>query len=204
VKRCPSCATPNRPDAVRCVCGHELASTAAAVSGPSSGTPVTIVKGPRRVLFLAGLVALGAAGVGLTIVVPSVARTGIPANEASAIRLLRTINGAEKVYWERCRGYAPDLAALQTTGALVLRDDQHGSLTKNGYTVAVKASKSAFAVQNAVGECAGSVTEYVVRANPVTVGTTGSRYFATDQHGAVYQSAIGPVSEPIDSAALVN
>ena len=98
------------------------------------------MKGPRRVLFLAGLVALGAAGVGLTIVVPSVARTGIPANEASAIRLLRTINGAEKVYWERCRGYAPDLAALQTTGALVLRDDQHGSLTKNGYTVAVKAS----------------------------------------------------------------
>jgi hypothetical protein len=152
---------------------------------------------------VAGLVALGAAGVGLTVVVPGVARTAIPANEASAIRLLRTINGAEKVYWERCRGYAPDLMALQTTGALVLRDDQQGSLTKNGYTVAVKASRSAFAVPNAVGECAGSVTEYLAHADPVTVGTTGSRYFATDHHGTVYQSASGPVSEPIDSAALV-
>ncbi len=128
----------------------------------------------------------------------------MPGNEASAIRLLRTINGAQKVYWERCHGYAGDVTALQTTGALVLGGEvQRGSLTKNGYLFAVKPSASAFLTSNPAGECIGSVTEYVGRADPVTAGTTGSRHFATDQRGTIYQSTTGPVGEPIDNATPV-
>jgi hypothetical protein len=54
--------------------------------------------------------------------------------------------------------------------------------TKSGYN---------FTFSAGTADSAGNVDYYIINANPVTPGTTGLRYFFTDQSGVIRASTTG-------------
>jgi prepilin-type N-terminal cleavage/methylation domain-containing protein len=129
------------------------------------------------------------------IAIPNLLRSKMAANEASAVASCRTINTAEVVYsntYNVPSVFSTDLASLAGTAcsqstpptstsaclidpALALAGTAPG---KSGYTFAY------------VG---GSGT-YTVNANPLTAGSTGVRYFFTDQSNVIRQDSAGPAT----------
>ncbi len=113
------------------------------------------------------------------IAIPNLLRSRIAANEASAVGSMRTINTASVTYFTSCNTFAPTLVALGPPLAACVTADLIDSVlaggTKSGYTFTYTPGAAV----------AGVVSTYTVNANPVTVGTTGQRYFFTDQSGVV-------------------
>jgi hypothetical protein len=123
------------------------------------------------------------------IAIPNLLRSRIAANEASAVGSLRTLNTAEITYNTiyPSVGFACSLGALgppsgsasPTSTAAGLIDSRLASGTKSGYTFTV-------------GSCStkkGITIDYQWVAIPQTPGTTGQRYFCTDDSGVIKFSA---------------
>ena len=63
---------------------------------------------------------------------------------------------------------------------------------KSGYTVTVAAAGiQVLAAANTCNTNANSMSEYLVTATPVTVGSTGQRSFGSDNRGTIYQDGTG-------------
>jgi len=112
------------------------------------------------------------------IAIPSLLRSRIAANEASAVGSLRAINNAEVTYNSTYNNYSCTLAALgpasgggsPTSAAASIIDANLASGTKSGYTFTP-------------GTCtttSGSTTSYQWLADPTAQGTSGTRHFCTD------------------------
>ncbi len=116
------------------------------------------------------------------IAIPNLLRSKMAANEASAVGSLRSINTAAVTFSTQCGSYPPSLAAMGppfvacTTADLI--DGVLSAGTKSGYTFTYTPS-------------AAPATTYTLTATPVTVGTTGQRYFFTDQSGVIRASNVG-------------
>ena len=116
------------------------------------------------------------------IAIPNLLRSKMAANEASAVGSLRSINTAAVTFSTQCGSYPPSLAAMGppfvacTTADLIDGDLSAG--TKSGCTFVYTPS-------------AAPATTYTLTATPVTVGTTGQRYFFTDQSGVIRASNVG-------------
>ena len=116
------------------------------------------------------------------IAIPNLLRSKMAANEASAVGSLRSINTAAVTFSTQCGSYPPSLAAMGppfvacTTADLI--DGVLSAGTKSGYTFVYTPS-------------AAPATTYTLTATPVTVGTTGQRYFFTDQSGVIRASNVG-------------
>ncbi len=110
------------------------------------------------------------------IAIPNLLRSRMAANEASAVGSLRTINTAEITYSSTYPSVGfTDLAALggaggTSTGAGLI-DSVLASGTKSGYSFAVTVT--------------GGGTAYSVTGSPTVPGSTGQRYFYTDQSGVI-------------------
>jgi len=126
------------------------------------------------------------------IAVPSLIRSKIAANEASAVSSVRTITTAETTYsatWGS--GYSPDLASLggaapcvnATAGAACLIDPllSVAPFTKTGYVFAAAGATPA----------GGSLTTFEVNATPGSVGSSGQRAFCADQSGVIRFNTTG-------------
>ncbi|HVZ60243.1 MAG TPA: type II secretion system protein [Terriglobales bacterium] len=109
------------------------------------------------------------------IAIPNLLRSRIAANEASAVGSLRAINSAEITY----QTTYPDLGftSLSSLGGAGLLDSVLAGGAKSGYSFALTSSGSSPA------------TGYTVTGRPSTPGTTGQRYFFTDQSGVIRQDA---------------
>ena len=116
------------------------------------------------------------------IAIPNLLRSRIAANEASAVGSVRTINTAEVTYASTYpnQGFAAALSNLggttpctpsTTTGCLI--DQTLASGSKSGYTFTATATGTA------------PLTIYGVNAAPITPGTSGQRYFYSDQSGVI-------------------
>src|SRR5712692_3684710 len=139
----------------------------------------------------AGLV-LGYAGVMViplmiiaAIAIPNLLRAKMAANEASAVGSLRIINRAVVMYAAKYGSLPPSLAVLGpppngsgSANAADLIDSVLASGTKSGYAFV-------YMVHG---------TEYGVMANPMTEGTTGTRYFFSDQTGVIRVETSHPAS----------
>ena len=112
------------------------------------------------------------------IAIPNLLRARIAANESSAVAALRTLNTAQISYNSAypTAGYATALANLTGTCsgttvpdsiAACLIDSALASGTKSGYS---------FNLGNTSGT---PVSMYTVAADPVTLNTTGVRYFCS-------------------------
>jgi prepilin-type N-terminal cleavage/methylation domain-containing protein len=115
------------------------------------------------------------------IAIPNLLRSRIAANEASAVGSLRTLNTASVTYSTACGGFAPTLLALGPPLAACATADLIDAVLAAG-------TKSGYNFVYAAGAAVGVppvIPTYTINANPVTVGTTGQRFFFTDQSGVV-------------------
>ena len=112
------------------------------------------------------------------IAIPNLLRARIAANESSAVASVRTLNTAQISYNSTypTAGFATALSQLTgtcsgstvpTSAAACLIDSALASGTKSGYT---------FDVGNTSGT---PVSMYTVAADPITLNTTGVRYFCS-------------------------
>ncbi len=112
--------------------------------------------------------------------IPSLVKSKIAANAASAVESLRTINTAEATYASTYSvGYSANLTYLgpPSGGAPVsstaadLIDNLLAAGTKSGYT---------FSYSPAFLDMANHYQGYTLNANPTSPGTTGNSYYFTD------------------------
>ncbi len=132
------------------------------------------------------------------IAIPNYLRSKMAANETSAVQNLRTITTAEVVYSTTYGiGYASTLANLGGNGVVVnastagLIDDVLATGVKGGYT---------FTYTKGPTDGNGSILSYMINADPVTPGSTGQRYFYSDQTALIHQNQsakAGPNDPPI-------
>jgi type IV pilus assembly protein PilA len=115
--------------------------------------------------------------------VPSLLRSRISANEASAVASLRSINTAEVAYSVAYpqMGYSDDLSKLKPPAVGVAPDSNSAGLLDSVLACAAQPCPKSgyrFAVATVVGF---PVDGYTLTAVPITLGQTGVRGFCSDQ-----------------------
>ena len=132
------------------------------------------------------------------IAIPNYISSRMRANEGAAVQNMRTITTSELVYSTTYGiGFSTTLLQLQENGSIVdqneagLIDQVLASRTKGGYlyTYTVLTTDSL-----------GNPTTYSLTAAPKTPGSTGQRYYYTDQTGVIrynVMAAAGSTDLPI-------
>ena len=146
-------------------------------------------------------IVVGIIGLLFGLAVASLKRAKLAANEGNAMGALRTITKAEFAYAAGCGSgnYAQSLLTLgaRPRGARqgYLNEDLGSSDTvvRDGYSVHLRAGLGA---SKSTVDCMGNetYTTYYAGAFPTEMGKTGTRSFATNQGGAIWQrrSALPP------------
>jgi type IV pilus assembly protein PilA len=130
------------------------------------------------------------------IAIPSLLRSKMTTNEASAVGSQRALTSACTAYsttWGQ--GFPVKLANLgpgspATSAAADLIDSVLAGGKKSGYTLVY--------VSGAPNN--GKILSYTINANPIIVKQTGTRYFFTDQSGVIrynFGSAANAASKPL-------
>jgi type IV pilus assembly protein PilA len=157
------------------------------------------------------LIVVAIIGIIAAIAVPGLLRARMSGNEASAIGSLRAINSGQASYSSSCAagGYAQSLADLvkaPTSGGqgFISPDLSSNGTVKSGYTVTLVAGTGtnlAIAIGTTASACnvPGTVpgSTYFSTANPVTMNGTGTRYFASDTRGTIFQDTAAVITDPI-------
>jgi type IV pilus assembly protein PilA len=147
------------------------------------------------------LIVVAIIGIIAAIAVPGLLRARIAGNEASAIGSLRAINSANLNWMTNCafgRGYAADIADL---GAPPTAGGQP-FISPDLSSTAVPIEKSGYDLTyGEVGNQATGLTTcsaittasqgYNALAAPTGPGTTGVRYFGTNENNALFEDADG-------------
>jgi prepilin-type N-terminal cleavage/methylation domain-containing protein len=169
------------------------------------------------------LIVVAIIGIIAAIAVPGLLRARMSGNEASAIGSLRAISSSQQAYASACANgfYAQGLGQLSLApaagGAPFISPDlgldamaapvaNGASNEKSGYEVTLDAGANANLNSRAacntvaIGEL---VSEYIAWADPVTPGSSGSRYFWTNTLGTIYvhQQPDGTLSGETDGSA---
>jgi prepilin-type N-terminal cleavage/methylation domain-containing protein len=108
------------------------------------------------------------------IAIPNLVKSKMAANEAAAVGSVRTVVTSELTYASVYPGTGfTSLANLYSAGLI---DSVLGGGSKSGYSFA---------------SAAGSGTPantFTANANPITVGTTGTNYYCSDQTGVIQRN----------------
>ncbi len=154
------------------------------------------------------LIVVAIIGIIAAIAVPGLLRARMSGNEASAIGSLRAIVSAENAYSQQCstgNAYAVSLVTLGGGTPPFLSSDLTAAnpVVKSGYSVALAAGAGAAA--SGAANCAGSMNAFYASATPTNVGTTGTRAFATNTQGSIWQNTAGVApAEPFAIAGTVS
>ena len=147
------------------------------------------------------LIVVAIIGIIAAIAVPGLLRARQSGNEASAIGSTRAVNSAEATYAASCGGggYAQSIADLSLApagGVPFISPDLVGG-QKSGYQIALAAPVAIATVLLAANTCnaaaANALAGYYVHTEPITVGSTGQRSFASDNTGTIWQLGTGAV-----------
>jgi type IV pilus assembly protein PilA len=149
------------------------------------------------------LIVVAIIGIIAAIAVPGLLRARQSGNEASAIGSVRGVNSAEAAYAASCGGggYATTLVNLGTpaAGGTPFISPDLGAADpslKSGYTITLENGllpQVVLVQANTCNNIAASSSVYYVHAEPITVGSTGQRSFASDNRGTLYQLASGAI-----------
>jgi prepilin-type N-terminal cleavage/methylation domain-containing protein len=149
------------------------------------------------------LIVVAIIGIIAAIAVPGLLRARMSGNEASAIGSLRAINSGQASYSSSCAagGYAASLADLvkAPTGGqgFISPDLASNGVTKSGYNVTLTGNGADIgAPADTCNASAQPKAGYFAKADPVTLNGTGTRYFATDVRGTIYQDTAA-ITDPI-------
>jgi type IV pilus assembly protein PilA len=132
------------------------------------------------------------------IAVPSLLRSRMDANQASAVSNLRTISTAAVSYWVTySNGYPPTLATLggpgpgATCNQAVLIDDTIAAAPsqKSGYQFSYTGDQGA--VTTVPPGCAAGFNGYLATAAPVVVGLTGNISYCNNEPGVIHYDTTG-------------
>jgi len=146
------------------------------------------------------LIVVAIIGIIAAIAVPGLMRARMSGNEASAIGSLRAINSAQSTYASSCgqgnyTATLVDLAKPPVAGSegFISNDLALDPSEKSGYTITMVTGVGApggIVGCNAPATPLG--TTYFISGNPQVPNSTGSRFFATNQGGTIYQSTATP------------
>ncbi len=123
------------------------------------------------------LIVVAIIGIIAAIAVPNLLQSKAAANEASAISAIRNIVTSHITYSATVGSgsYAANLTTLQTAKLI---DSVLGSGTKDGYAYV----------------SGGGAVGFTVTASPLTPGSTGTRYFFSDESGVIRYTTGGAAS----------
>ncbi len=117
------------------------------------------------------------------IAIPNLLRSRIAANEASAVGSLRSINTVCVTYNSTYGQFPPTLASLGPAAGGGVPTATNADLIDSVLALGVKSGYTfTYTAGTAVG---GIIPTYTINGDPVTAGTTGQRFFFTDQSGVV-------------------
>jgi type IV pilus assembly protein PilA len=152
------------------------------------------------------LIVVAIIGIIAAIAVPGLLRARMAGNEASAIGSMRAINSGEASFSSSCAsgnyaGTLEDLVKVPTSGGqgFISPDLKSTGVTKSGYLVTVATKTGAVALVAPPTTCNATtpIADYWAKANPVTLNGTGTRYFATDTRGTIFQDLLLTIANPI-------
>ena len=160
------------------------------------------------------LIVVAIIGIIAAIAVPGLLRARMSGNEASAIGSLRAINSGQAAYSSSCAtgAYAVTLTDLVTPPSgsnqgFISPDLKSNGVTKSGYNVTMAKDGASGTVDMATATCNASVgtpaSSYWAKADPLTPGGSGTRYFATDTRGTIFQSTAATLPNPIVAGTAV-
>jgi type IV pilus assembly protein PilA len=138
------------------------------------------------------LIVVAIIGIIAAIAVPGLLRARMSGNETSGIGSLRAVHSAQVNFHANCAGgfFGQTLVALATPpvaggDAFISPDLRTDPSIKSGYTVTMTAPGGGPAAQ-----CNAAATSptYAANADPVTAGSTGTRFFFVNGSGSIYQS----------------
>jgi type IV pilus assembly protein PilA len=147
------------------------------------------------------LIVVAIIGIIAAIAIPGLLRARMSGNEASAIGSVRTIVSAQATYASSCGGGGYDIS-VPATGLITAPVAGAPTFIPADLAAAFTAAtpKSGYSFVNGPGPagvqilatdfCLSGVatsTQYFVTAAPATLGTTGTRFFATDHSGMIRQ-----------------
>jgi len=160
------------------------------------------------------LIVVAIIGIIAAIAVPGLLRARMSGNEASAIGSLRAINSGQASFSSSCAngGYAvalEDLYKAPPVGSGFISPDLKTTPSlKSGYSVSMGKAAGAIDIGTTTSSCnqptsAAPASAFQTMADPQTAGGTGTRYFASDTRGTIFQhTATMPTSAAIPSAAV--
>ena len=145
-------------------------------------------------------------GILLVTGVAALMRARLLSNESAAVAALRSTNSAQFAYQSGCGAgnYATSYVILGTKPSPnnigYISEDLGSSVTpaRNGYTFSLGMGRGGAV---SAPDCNGNPTQtkYYASTQPTVAGQTGTRAFAINQEGSVYQSNDGiPPDEPFE------
>jgi len=143
------------------------------------------------------LIVVAIIGVVAATAIPGLLRARMFGNEASAIASMRTIVSAQQTYASSNGGFAIDLAVLAApcvggNAGFISADLGNTTNEKSGYRVTMGAG-AGYALTATDCTAAANVvnSNYYASGVPLHIGTSGSRAFATNAGGTVWQDTSG-------------
>lgn len=163
------------------------------------------------------LIVVAIIGIIAAIAVPGLLRARMSGNEASAIGSLRAIGSSQQAFSSSCANgyYARELWHLSrppgfpvATGAPFISPDLGAgapTVEKTGYTIDMRPGAAGAA--GTVDACntipaAELISNYYAKADPVSPGSSGSRYFWVNTLGTIYQDFTASIANQAGDEAI--